>query len=362
MQARHRFVDRSKDEDEGEGELITERSALYAFIMAGSEDDRAPFAPFLTHLRLGAVSTPHTWSREDVERLPKDMLQELRTFEAHIVGQYQALFPDLCEASPELFPATLCTEDAWRRAHNLYSSYAFAVDNAEDQDADGWLLPLLDCMNHDSEAANVEWRGLGLEPEHGAVVTRPVLMGEELLYSYGCKSNVQLIMSYGFAVWDNPHESVTLDFVLKSEPGDSWEQGASRLAEAALGASGLEHSGAGCATFRLRLEDVDEALPPALLKMAAACAGSTSESKRLLRSMLLKAGKALMVKGTAGRTSRLSGPAWEKYEKGLRRQAVKVGCQRCAVEPEACAVALRSSQIQVLLAALELLESDPEAI
>ena len=78
----------------------------------------------------------------------------------------------------------------------------------------GVLLPLLNCMNHDSEAANVEWRGLGLEDNRGARVTRPVLEGEELLYSYGCKGNVDLVLGYGFAIWENPHETLNLSFDL----------------------------------------------------------------------------------------------------------------------------------------------------
>merc|ERR1719311_640065 len=107
-------------------------------------------------------------------------------------------------------------------------------------------------MNHDSEAANVEWLGLGLGESSGARVSRPVLEGEELLYSYGCKGNTDLVLGYGFALWDNPHEAVSLAFDIAEflSPEDSnWPAATAALAEAAV-QGGADTCGVGCVTFR----------------------------------------------------------------------------------------------------------------
>ncbi|CAE8706994.1 unnamed protein product, partial [Polarella glacialis] len=393
VQKRHQLVEGGSAEGdeaaEDECEKVTHRSVLYAFLMAASQDDSAPFGPFLAHLRLSGVGTPFSWSTQDRARLPRPLNDDLESYESHILGQYQTLFPSLSEAFPELFPN--CTEEAWRRAHGLYSSYDFAASPGSSED-DGVLLPLLDCMNHDSEAANVEWGGLSLEESCGARVTRPVREGEELLYSYGCKGNAELVLGYGFAVWDNPHEAVTVRFEFPGDldsTADAWLAAAQRLSQAAED-WGADQHGLGSASFQLKLEHFDEGMPKPLEEAAAACssaaasagaAASSSASqgdgldrqgagarppaaaaRALLRRLLLRRGQELMRKADgavdAEAAPSLSGPAWERYEKALRqRDSVEVGCHPCAVTPEGCAVATRSSQVQVLLAALDCLEN-----
>mmetsp|Transcript_138116 Transcript_138116/g.254065 ORF Transcript_138116/g.254065 Transcript_138116/m.254065 type:complete len:80 (+) Transcript_138116:3-242(+) len=51
--------------------------------------------------------------------------------------------------------------------------------------------------------------------------------------------------------------------------------------------------------------------------------------------------------------------AWGRYERNIRNiDTVKVGSHDCAVSPEGCAVALRNAQLQVLVAALDLLQEE----
>eukprot|EP00450_Noctiluca_scintillans_P025929 CAMPEP_0194535128 /NCGR_PEP_ID=MMETSP0253-20130528/73564_1 /TAXON_ID=2966 /ORGANISM="Noctiluca scintillans" /LENGTH=278 /DNA_ID=CAMNT_0039380865 /DNA_START=95 /DNA_END=928 /DNA_ORIENTATION=+ len=207
-----------RDDEESDGEkedavacdedtpVVTPLDVLYAFLVAASDDDEH-FGPFVTHLRGCGGCTPHFWSPADRARLPLDVGQELQREEAAVCGQYHVLFPALTEAFPDLFPASCSTESRWKLAHDLFRSRAFLAKpgTQERNDASEVFVPLLDCMNHDSEAANVEWLGTGLGDDVGARVTRPVLEGEELLYSYGCKGNSKLSLSYGFALWENPH-------------------------------------------------------------------------------------------------------------------------------------------------------------
>ena len=41
--------------------------------------------------------------------------------------EYTTLFPALCEAFPNVFPAERCTEADWMRAHSLFTSRAFPL-------------------------------------------------------------------------------------------------------------------------------------------------------------------------------------------------------------------------------------------
>eukprot|EP00927_Polykrikos_kofoidii_P062713 TRINITY_DN57513_c0_g1_i1.p1 TRINITY_DN57513_c0_g1~~TRINITY_DN57513_c0_g1_i1.p1 ORF type:complete len:531 (+),score=88.40 TRINITY_DN57513_c0_g1_i1:144-1595(+) len=390
--AEHEEVD--SDEDR-----FTDRSMMYAFIMAADETAGTAegFAAFLSLLRNGTArgppapgslgATAFEWPRNAQELLPAAARDELRGLEGHILGQYRAAFPALSMAFPEAFPPEVCTEAAWLRAHGIYSSRAFDADPQRKlgaPGADGVLVPFLDCLNHDSEAANVEWLGPGLEEGCGARVTRPVLEGEELLYSYGCKGNTDLIRSYGFALWDNPHEAVEVGLELPVG-AEACEAAAARLIEAGkLG--GAEERGVGAVVFRLCLDDLDDGLPAGLLEAAAACvardatyagpsitraqaqdqAGSENPNdaaRALLRKVLLDIGKTLMWRPKSGLEggAAVSGPAWERYAKGVRRRdGIRVGSHLCVSTPDGCAAALRSSQLQVLVAVLDLLEEGRE--
>lgn len=349
-------------------EPITHRSVLYAFLMAASDGDDCAFGPFLRYLRGGTLDgSPHNWCETDRARLPLDVCADLQQYDAHIMGEYHALFPSLSKESADLFPMDACTERCWRQAHGMYMSNAFPGASEHD---DGILLPLLSCMNHDSEAANVEWLGLGLDSSAGARVTRPILEGEELLYSYGCKGNSALVVTYGFAIWDNPHEIIKLRFELASPnalPEDScekkvWFDAATRLEKAAE-AGGAETHGLGAASFAISLDDLDEAIPAEVIEASAACCAAqpntNSSWTSFLRTMLIDAGKALMRKTDIENKASMHAGAWERYERNTRRRdGIRVGSHLCAGSPEGCAVAIRSSRLHVLMAALDLLEEE----
>ncbi|CAK0898249.1 unnamed protein product [Prorocentrum cordatum] len=125
--------------------------------------------------------------------VPRPIAEEWRGFLGSLSAEYAELFPALCEAFPASFPVERCTWEAWLRAHSTYTSRAFPRQPGSCS-ADGVLLPLLDMLNHDSASANVEWRGAGLTERSGARTTRAVAAGEELVYSYGCKGNAELIL------------------------------------------------------------------------------------------------------------------------------------------------------------------------
>jgi hypothetical protein len=97
---------------------------------------------------------------------------------AHLREEYDALFPRMCSRAPRLFPRARFTWEAFLWAHAAYSSRCFprsfmpagggegegsASDalasadggEADDAEADGVLIPVLDIANHSPEGADM---------------------------------------------------------------------------------------------------------------------------------------------------------------------------------------------------------------
>jgi hypothetical protein len=92
------------------------------------------------------------------------------------------------------------------------------------------MVPLIDLLNHDHDACHTtvgpkyaEGNGGGNEDQGGesggggsgghggvlqVVVEVPCYKGEQILYSYGAKTNVALLRAYGFCQFENPNETV----------------------------------------------------------------------------------------------------------------------------------------------------------
>jgi len=170
--------------------------------------------------------------------------------------------------------------------------------------------------------------------------------------------------------------------------------------------SGGGQAGFGVATFQLTLDGLDDGLPPALEQAAACCvpvdethsvsdapstdggdasvrlegvdqnaspqngslvgntlasAARKQKATEFLRHLFLETGDALMRRSEDPGETTLRGPDWHRYERGVRRSdSTRVGSHLCAVSPEGVSVALRSSRMQVLVAAMELLDEVDE--
>jgi hypothetical protein len=74
------------------------------------------------------------------------------------------------------------------------------------------LLPGIDSANH-RRAARVSWvvGGAGPAPLTISLVTHdPVPAGEQIYNNYGAKPNSELVLGYGFAIPDNPDDTLVL--------------------------------------------------------------------------------------------------------------------------------------------------------
>jgi histone-lysine N-methyltransferase SETD3 len=76
------------------------------------------------------------------------------------------------------------------------------------------LVPWADFVNHaPSATAHLDWEEGASGGDSGCVVLRterPYAAGEEIFASYGQRASGDLLLSYGFALEDNPHETVAL--------------------------------------------------------------------------------------------------------------------------------------------------------
>lgn len=116
---------------------------------------------------------------------------------ASVVDGYAALAADLRSQLP-------LAEYAWARA--VLSSRGF--DAPFTLDPLVALIPIIDLMNH--RRGETSWRY-----QHGrveVVAERPFAPGDEVTFDYGAKSNARLLVHYGFALDDNPHDEAGLRF------------------------------------------------------------------------------------------------------------------------------------------------------
>ena len=89
-------------------------------------------------------------------------------------------------------------------------SRTFSVAMRDTEEKSGWrsvaaLVPLADMLNTGT-TVNVRCRTGKTGTSFQCTALRPIAAGDELLVSYGTKTNAQLLHDYGFALHNNPHD------------------------------------------------------------------------------------------------------------------------------------------------------------
>lgn len=355
---------------------LTKRSALYAALMAVPNAD-SEFGPLLRDLQTCAVSTPFLWAdgaegvsssaalEEAWQDLPDTVAFELRGYYEHLHQEYSKLFPKLCKDFPEMFPKASCSEFSWFRAHSIYTSRALPYSPERPQ-PDEVLLPIVDRLNHDSNAdfVNVQWRGVGLESGRGAVTLRETKAGEELILSYGCKGNVELAIGYGFAVWGNPHEvaRIRIDLDELVDP-DAPERAAADKVFADITSDTIVRlhcraEGPSSIIYLLRSEDVEESssdngswnvLRSLCDKLAAVIRATGTD---LLQDLLTRVSEEILA------DTELQGSEnqnWTDLVKSAKAaDSVQTGSSTCAVTVPGITTAIRHAQLTVLSRAISI--------
>ena len=78
------------------------------------------------------------------------------------------------------------------------------------------LVPLASLMNHSASAHIKQYGAISAATACLELrLSRPCAAGEQLFLSYGALPNLALLLFYGFALPDNPHETVSMTLEVK---------------------------------------------------------------------------------------------------------------------------------------------------
>jgi RNA recognition motif-containing protein len=243
-------------------------------LQTGTPETFAPYARTLP----AVVSLPICWRRSDLALMSGcipgiSFLQEVAARTMQLADEFIALVQaGILERFPETFAPGMLTWERWVWAASISSSrllpatcyFDQGVQTAEDfkpTNADefqsppeiwnelGVMLPLLDMLNHESEAHQVTWKPCVPDNNNGsrskdgdaamdggggddddddkeephpprAIVHKKVRKGAEIYTAYGNLSNHSLVLQYGMAQMNNPADEVRIGWGLSESVGD----------------------------------------------------------------------------------------------------------------------------------------------
>lgn len=234
-------------------------------------DTPKTFAPYARTLP-SSVTVPLCWKRNELALLAGcipgvGLLQEVAAQILQLTTEFIALLKaGITHRFPSLFPPGLLTWERWVWAAAVHGSRVLPVScylNKGDDDAVshsrgsnsaiqsspevwnelGVMVPLLDMLNHSADVSDVTWEPcvpetvevangaskLSIEavtegekePSHPprAVTNKRVKKGSEFYTSYGRKSNLDLILDYGFAQVGNDADELKIGWSLADAVG-----------------------------------------------------------------------------------------------------------------------------------------------
>lgn len=175
-----------------------EQVLLAAWILHRRDRPDPRWAPYLATLPERVPTHPFFYDRARVRALRGTSLEALvparRAFLLEELGWLRAHVPDTAG----------WTDDAWLLARTLVTSRLFGLEGA----VGNALVPLADLCNH-ALTPGARW---GLDGDdfvlHAATALAP---GAEVHEGYGAKSNLRLLLHYGFTLAENPEEDCIVD-------------------------------------------------------------------------------------------------------------------------------------------------------
>ena len=166
--------------------------------------------------------TPLSWP-EDIVRVGlgnTPIFETVMHERQKVRNGYDALLPSLLANCPESFEGNqeeFWSYDQYISALELWMSYAMTVKPVHNSDSGtiDVLSPVAFFCNHGIYPHCVHYSQLRLSDECLVFpAMRDIEKNEEIMLSYGAKSNGELLLFYGFCIDDNPYDSIdiTLDF------------------------------------------------------------------------------------------------------------------------------------------------------
>lgn len=204
-------------------DVMADSAAIVLFLLAEfSAGDESPWLPWFRSLPKH-FETPLTLDLDVVEhRLKGTVLFPLAcALREELREMYDEwLIPFAIGKCPEIFRESVCTFERFLYAHSIVDSRAFKFD-------DVMLVPYADMANHrptSTPGVTARTRGWAFEEtpdklgfEMYASGVDALQPGDEICISYGILPNWQLLLHYGFALENNPADSVLVSLEIPED-------------------------------------------------------------------------------------------------------------------------------------------------
>ena len=167
--------------------------------------NKTMFHPYLASLP-PFVPLPLFFAPQLTDEYKGTLLEEIATTRRGLAyASYSRLSHDLKQLAGR-------GEFLWALSQLWSRTFGVAVRDAEEKS--GWrsvaaLVPLADMLNSGA-TVNVRCRTSKSGTSFQCTALRSITAGEELLVSYGPKSNAQLLHDYGFGIWNNSNDFALL--------------------------------------------------------------------------------------------------------------------------------------------------------
>jgi len=196
--------------------LIKERSK-------GADSFWKPYIDVLPSLE--EVNPTVVWSEDELAALEgSPLVSATLSLRLKLQKEFETLQQDIFSKHPDLFPPEVFNLDSYRWAFVILFSRAICLNGLEGGPQVA-LVPYADLFNHNPFASSfIDAQSKGgwfTETKEEVVVyaDRSYKKFEQVFISYGQKSNLELLLLYGFALDRNPYNAVDLTVVLpESDP------------------------------------------------------------------------------------------------------------------------------------------------
>lgn len=225
--------------------VVTPRALLYVYCIGVAHQSSARHGLYVRSCPLWMDDPLHATGLDSVFA-HGNIGPAVASRRAWLASTWRAIRPALA-AHADLFPANIFTWEAYTWAHSMFVSRAFPhrlstpLGQAQPMPLgsparlyQGTLLPGLDLLNH-APSVPIAWTQTSTGLQFSSSV--PLKQGAEVFNNYGPLPNEELLLSYGFVLESNPHDSVLLHIGVRAEDPHR-EQRAAWLTKAGLGSLG----------------------------------------------------------------------------------------------------------------------------
>lgn len=220
-------------------DVVTEQMGEYIalallLVHERAKGPRSFWAPYIDVLPTAdEVGQSFLWPEEELALLTgSQALDATRSMQTKLRDEFAELEATLFSARPELFPADDFNLDSFLWAMSMLFSRAV---NLREQEMLA-LVPYADLLNHSPYSATnfmLNTIPFSKEREVTLYADRSYAAGDQVLISYGQKSNSELLLLYGFVVDRNLFDQVELRVALSPED-ELYDDKAALLARQAL--------------------------------------------------------------------------------------------------------------------------------